>query len=110
MSWRTFELENATERQKAERMTQFLLHSDGKATILQPPISSYVTPLCTYSVEGDETVFRAIITGDHDRGFFGLEDGDVVARFTIIDEDTLVFRSSEVVLFAEPDGRYVAVP
>jgi len=110
VSWRSFELENATERQKMERMTQFLLHSDGKATLLAPVISSYMPPLCTYAVEGDEMVFRAIINGEHDRGFYGLEDGDVVARFAFIDENTLEFLSSEVVLFAEPNGRYVAVP
>jgi len=109
MSWRTFELENATERQKLERMTQFLLHSDGKATLLAPPISSYFPPLCTYAIEGDEMVFRAIINDANERGFYGLEDGDVVARFAFIDENTLEFISSEVVLFAEPNGRYVAV-
>ena len=108
MSWRIFELENATERQKVERMTQILLHSDGKATLLAPVISSYIPPLCTYTIEGDEMVFRAIIIGEHDKGFYGLEDGEVVARFAIIDENTLEFLSSEVALFAEPNGRYVA--
>jgi len=54
-------------------------------------------------------VFRATIKTKWDEGFYGLEDGDIVARFIIIDENTLVFHSSEVVLFAAPNGRYVDV-
>ena len=109
IGWKIYGLENATERQFAERMVQFSLYTNGTMSFAMPPISSYIPPQCTYSIEGDEMVFRAIIKTERDRSFFGLEDGDIVARFTIIDENTLVFHSAEIALFAEPNGRYVIV-
>jgi len=108
VGWKSYGLENATERQFAERMVQFSLYTNGTMSFAMPLVSSYIPPRCTYSNEGDEMVFRAIIKTERDRSFFGLEDGDIVARFTIIDENTLVFHSAEVALFAEPNGRYVA--
>ena len=105
----SYGLENATEQQFAERMTHFSLYKNGTMSFAIPPISSYIPPHCTYSVEGDEMVFRAIIKTEHEKGFFGLENGDVVARFLIEDENTLIFLSAEVALFAEPNGRYILV-
>jgi hypothetical protein len=109
VAYQTYGLENATERQIAERMVIFSLYKNGTMSFAMPPISSYIPPHCTYSIEGDEMVFRAIIKTEHEKGFFGLEDGDIVARFLIEDENTLVFMSAEVALFAEQNGRYVLV-
>jgi hypothetical protein len=108
-AWKSYALENATERQRMERMTQFSLYTNGTASFAVPQISSYIPPNCTYTVESDEMVFRAIIKTEHEKGFFGLEDSDIVARFLIEDENTLVFLSAEVALFAEQNGRYVLV-
>jgi len=109
VAYQTYGLENATERQFAERMVQFSLYKNGTMSFAMPPISSYIPPHCTYSIEGDEIVFRAIIKTEHEKGYFGLEDGDLLARFLIEDENTLIFLSAEVALFAEPNGRYVLV-
>lgn len=103
----TYTLENMTEKQRMERMTSFTLHDDGTATFTMAPISSYIPPDCTYAVEDGEMVFRAVIKTDWDRGFFGLEDNAVVARFSVEDKNTLVFASAAISLFAEPKGRYV---
>lgn len=109
VAYKSYGLENATDRQRMDKMITFSLYKNGTMSFAPALISSYIPPRCTYSIEGDEMVFRARIKTERDRQFFGLEDGAVVARFTIIDENTLVFSSAEIALFAEPNGRYVAV-
>ena len=110
IAWKTYALENATEQQRAERMMYISLYTNGTMSFAPAMVSSTVPPpQCTYAIEGNEMVFRAIIKTARDRDFHKLEDGDIVARFTIIDDDTLMFHSSEILLYAEPNGRYVAV-
>ena len=110
VAWKTYALENATEEQRVGRMMYISLYTNGTMSFAPAlAISSAPPPRCTYSIEGDEMVFRAIIKTERDRNFHKLEDGDVVARFTILDENTLVFHSAEITLNAEPNGRYVAV-
>ena len=106
---KSFALDNATEQQRAERMVQFSLYENGTMSFTPAISGGYIPPNCTYSVEGDEMVFRAIIKTEHEKSFFNLDNGDIVARFTIIDEDTLIFQYAGVALYAEPDGRYVNV-
>jgi hypothetical protein len=109
VAWKSFALENTTDQQRAERMTQFTLYTNGTMSFAPALISSYIPPRCTYSIEGGEMVFRAIIETEWDMNFFGVKNGDVVARFSVEDENTLTFLSAEISLFAEPNGRYVAV-
>jgi len=50
----------------------------------------------------------ADIRDEADEGVFGVMNGDVIARFAILDEKTLEFTSSTVPLFADAGARYVA--
>lgn len=97
----TYYLENTSERQRLERMQFVALYPDGTAMLAMPPISSYIPPKCTYSVEEDALLIHAVIETPHEEGFFGVQDGDVIARFSIIDDNTLIFRSATVPLFAD---------
>lgn len=106
----TYYLENPTERDKFERMMYIQLFDDGSARIMQPPISSYILPPCTYSLDGSELLIHAVIKTELDEGFFGLKNNDVIAKFTVIDSKTLVFESATVPLFADTGARYIYDP
>ena len=110
MGMKTYTLENMTEKQRLERMDSFTLYEDGTASFNIALISSYIPPKCTYSIEGGEVLFHPVIETDWDKGFYGVENGEVIARFSIVDENTLIFETAFIPLFAEPGGRYVAAP
>lgn len=99
----TYYLENPTERQKLERLASVTLYEDGRARLMPALISSYLPPDCTAAVEDGELLLRA-------EGGPGLKAGDILARFTILDEKTLVFQSAAVPLFADEGARYICVP
>ncbi|NLO48225.1 MAG: DUF4825 domain-containing protein [Clostridiales bacterium] len=105
----TFALENANEDQKAMHMTSFTLDGSGVATFHTAPISSYIPPKCTFAVEDGDLVFRAIIQTEQDQSFFGLDDNSIVAIFSVINENTLVFKSANVVLVADAGAKYTLV-
>ncbi len=88
-------LENATRKQQMERLLSVSLYADGTARLATPPISSYslLSPYY-YMFEDDELMIH-------------YERDDVIARFTVIDENTIVFKESSAVLFAEEGARYV---
>ena len=93
--FRQYILENATDKQKAERMLSVTLYKDGTARLATPPISSYaMIGIYYYAFEDGELLI------------FG-EKENVTARFTVLDDNTLVFVSAEVPLFADSGARYV---
>lgn len=96
--WRQYILENATEKQRMERMLSITLHKDGTAMLATPPISSYVLiEPYYYTFSGDELIVH-------------YENGNVIARFTVIDDHTLAFKEATVPLFADEGARYVSAP
>ncbi len=104
-----YTLENTTERQKLERMLFVNLYSDGTAWLKTPLISSYLLPKCTYSFVENELLIYASIQTEKSEGFFGVSDESIIARFEVIDENTIVFKSAKVPLFADEGARYVSV-
>lgn len=104
---RTYYLENPTERQKFERLRFVRLYSDGRVEFLPALISSYTGPKCTSSITNDELLIHAVIENDSEEGAYGVKNGDVIARFRVEDEQTLVFLSADVPLFADAGARYV---
>lgn len=90
-------LENATRKQQMERLLSVSLYADGTARLATPPISSYLLlPPYYYTFEDDELMIH-------------YERDDVIARFTVIDENTIVFKESSVALFAEEGARYITL-
>lgn len=107
--WRQYVLENATDRQKLERMLSVTLFSDGTAQLSAPPISSYLPPKCTYAFSDGDLIISADIDTQEAEGAFGVKNGGVIARFTVDGDDALVFKSASVPLFADEGARYVPV-
>jgi len=103
----TYSLENPTEKQKMERLLSITLYKNGDATLSTPLISSYLLPKCTYSVEDEELLIHAVIENDLEKGFYGVKNKEVIARFKINEDETLVFRSATVPLFATFRAKYI---
>ena len=94
--WRQYILENATDRQKFERMLSVTLYHDGTARLATPPISSFALVFpCFYTFADNELLIH-------------YESGEEIARFDIDDDGALVFNSATVPLFADAGARYVA--
>jgi len=74
-----------------------------------PPISSYLLPDCTYAFSDGELLIYASIKVDKAEKAFGLKNGEEIARFAVVDDNTLVFQSATVPLFADKGARYVSV-
>ncbi len=108
-----FSLENPDSGQRVERMISFKLNGDGTAMFYHAIISSFALPPCTYAYEDGELVFRADLKPSLEQALYGVEDGVVVARFSVVDKNTLVFVDSELPpnapLYAVQGGRYVFV-
>jgi beta-lactamase regulating signal transducer with metallopeptidase domain len=100
-------LENPTKKDRLERTMSVILYEDGSANLALPPISSSMLPACTYSFENNELLIIANIDSKTAEGAFSKKDGEVIARFTVVDDNTLVFESGAV--FADKGARYVAV-
>lgn len=96
--WRQYILENATEKQRMERMLSVTLYNDGTARLATPLISSYalLSPYY-YTLTDDELLIH-------------YESDNIIAKFTVIDENTLVFNKAFVPLFADKGARYISVP
>ena len=95
--WRQYVLENATDRERMERMLSITLYNDGRANLSTPPISSYaMVENYYYSFEnGELLIFQ--------------EKENVTARFTVLDDNTLAFSSAIVPLFADKSAHYVRI-
>jgi beta-lactamase regulating signal transducer with metallopeptidase domain len=93
--WRQYFLENATEQQRSERLLAVTLNSDGTAFLATPPISDRVLiPPYYYTFSEDQLIIY-------------YEGGEVIASFTVIDENTLAFDESPTPLHADIGARYV---
>lgn len=103
-------LENATERDKLARMMSVTLYKNGSAELGTALISSYMPPPCTYAFKNGELLICAKIDSEHGEAAFGVRNGEVIARFEVVDDNTLVFKSSTVPLFADKGARYVSMP
>ncbi len=101
-------LENATEKQRAERMLSVTLYEDGTARLAAPPISSYMLPNCTYTFADGELLIYSSIETEELENAFGVKNGEVIASFTVTDDNTLIFRTAAVPLFADEGARYVS--
>lgn len=106
---KVYYLENATERQRMTRMLFLNLYADGTAWLKTPLISSYLLPKCSYSIVNDELLIYSNIETDELEGFFGVSDASIIAKFEVIDDNTIVFKSANVPLFATEGERYVSV-
>jgi hypothetical protein len=91
-------------------MRSVKLYGDGMAMLETPYISSYLMPNCTYAFAGDELLIYADIENASGERFFGAADGEIIARFSVEDENTIVFETSAVPLVAETGARYVSPP
>ncbi|MCL2499193.1 MAG: M56 family metallopeptidase [Defluviitaleaceae bacterium] len=95
-------LENATDRQRMERLLSVTLFLDGTAILATPPISSFMMRQPNFYTFTDNELL------------IHYENGDMVARFEILNdsdmiyERTLVFIESSVPLFADVGARYAA--
>ncbi len=101
-------LENATEKQRAERMLSVTLYEDGTARLAAPPISSYMLPNCTYTFADGELLIYSSIETEELENAFGVKNGEVIASFTVTDDNTLIFQTAAVPLFADEGARYVS--
>ena len=104
---RTFNLENPTDQQRLERLLSVTLNEDGTAILATPPISNYAMPKCTYTVEDGELLILAAIDDTADEEFYGVKNGDIIARFNVVDNNTLMFESSTVLLYADNGAQYI---
>lgn len=106
----TYYLENATEKQNIERLMSVTLNTDGSALLATPPISSYLMPKCTYEVEDNILRITAVIETNEEERFYGVKNNAVIARFVITEDQTLVFESSTVPIFADAQAQYIYKP
>lgn len=104
-----FLLESMTDKEKLERLSSLSLDPDGTARLAQPLISSYYPPPCRYELSDDALLILAVIPSPEQEAVFGIEDGSEVARFEIIDRNTIIFRSASVPLYANEGARYTRV-
>ena len=94
---RQYILENAAGSDRGAKMLSVSLYKDGKARLSTPPISSYaIAGIYYYSFENDELLIFQ-------------ERENITARFTVLDENTLIFVSAAVPLFADTGARYVRI-
>lgn len=94
-TWRQYILENATNRDRVAKMLSVTLYQDSTARLATPPISSYaMVGTYYYTFKNDELLIFQ-------------EKEKVTARFTVLDDNTLIFNSATVPLFADAGARYV---
>ena len=93
--WRQYILENATAEHRLGRLLSVTLDGEGGATLAIPPISS-TAPVGEYSYcfEGGELLIFQ-------------DKKEVLARFSVHDEHTIVFAAAGMPLFADVGVRYV---
>jgi beta-lactamase regulating signal transducer with metallopeptidase domain len=93
--WRQYILENATDRQRVERMLSVSLYVDGTAHLATSLISSYslLSPYYYTFLDGELLIHY--------------EDNNTIAKFTVVDDNTIVFKEASVPLYADEGARYV---
>ena len=90
----TYTLENATYQDRYMHLSAVMLNPNGTALLSTPMISSYALFSPYYYNITDETLLI----------YYDMHD--LIARFTIIDEDTIELTDSYVPLFADTGARY----
>ena len=95
---RLYFLENATQRDQMERLLFVALYDDGTASLGTPPISSYAIVHPLYFTLTDTELLV----------FYSAEEP--VARFEVVDDNTLSFSEASVPLYASVGARYVYTP
>ena len=95
---RTFFLENATQRQRLERLLSITIYADGRADFDSALISSFALPPARWSIKDTELII------------YSDTDSAAIAVFELADKNTLIFRESSMPLFAEAGARYVYMP
>ena len=86
-----------TDSDRGTKMLSVSLYNDGRANLATPPISSYaMVGNYYYAFENGEL----LIFQDRE---------NITARFTAPDDDTLIFVSATVPLFADKGVRYVRI-
>ena len=95
---RSFFLKNATQKEQFERLLCVTLYEDGTAMLPTPLISSF------------RLVYPVYYTFSDDELLIHYESGDLIARFGVIDDNTLVFKEATVPLYAKTGARYVYMP
>jgi beta-lactamase regulating signal transducer with metallopeptidase domain len=109
----TFYLENMDDDSTGVyRMPSITLFADGTATLAQAVISSFMlpqSPYLLYSFENEDLLIRA---AEYPKmvEMYGLENNQIIARFTVVDINTLVFVEASVPLFADVGARYIHTP
>ncbi len=103
----TYTLEKYTKRQRLERLLSVTLYNNGTAFLSTPPISSYRLPKSTYTVENKKLRIHAAIETNQEKDFYGVENGEVLAIFTVENKNILIFESATVAVFADKGARYV---
>ena len=98
---RAFFLENATQRERMEKLLYVTLSSDGTARLGTPPISSYALTYPVYYTLTDTELL--ILNNDYSNEY-------PIALFEVADDNTMIFIESSVLLYAEPGARYVYKP
>ncbi|MGF7141631.1 beta-lactamase regulating signal transducer with metallopeptidase domain [Anaerotaenia torta] len=101
-------LENPTEKERMTRLRFVKLYHDGTAWLGGSLISSYMLPKCSYSFEDDELLIYADLETEIQEKTAGVKNGSIIARFTVADDNTLIFQSANVPLFADKGARYVS--
>ena len=74
------------------------------------PISSFLLPNCTYAFADGELLIYASIMTEELENAFSVKNGQVIAKFTVADDNTLVFQSATVPVFADEGVRYTSTP
>jgi beta-lactamase regulating signal transducer with metallopeptidase domain len=94
-------------------MSAVSLYDDGTARLSMPVTNSYLPPSCEYSIDGTSLVLRATsktIESSSEKDAVIVKNEKIIARFEIIDDNTLVLRAASVPLFADIGARYVHTP
>ena len=93
--WRQYILESMDDFDRLMHTRSFTLYSDGIAVIAESPLSSFMLAgVYYYTLTDDELLIHQ-------------EDDNLIARFEIIDDYTIVFKSATIPLRAEVGARYV---
>lgn len=98
--YKAYYLENATEREKMEQMRSITLYDNGSAELAIPPISSlFIADPLYYSFVDNKLQI-----------YVNAKNDNIIATFEVIDDNTLLFLSSTVPLFADSGKQYVYTP
>ena len=101
---RQYVLEGATDKERFERLLSVTLYEDDTARLATAPISSYaIFDPVYYSFENGE-----LLIGYKNNNLIESTRFEPFAIFDVVDDNTIVFKSATVPLYAEVGARYFA--